>query len=156
MDAPDPNFPGHAPAPPGPPLPAPLAPDESAPPPNMRVLAICFLVGVALAIAFANYLVSTKPGNRLVIVNAGSTFLDSVTVDPEPAGANWFDRRWGLIAARDSAWMRLPPGAGDTDVKVWRSGHVVADHAVFFGGDTIFEIRVGDENQLGRYRRLAK
>jgi len=47
-------------------------------------------------------------------------------------------------------------GAGDTDIKVWRAGHVVADHAVQFGGNTIFEIRVGDANQLGRYRRLGR
>jgi hypothetical protein len=135
------------------------APDGAAdgpPPINPRLLAGFFLVGLVLAVVLAGWLMSLKPGNRIVVVNAGSTFVDSVTVDPDPAGSDLFLRRWGLIAARDSAWIRLQPGAGDADVKVYRGGRVVADHAVFFGGNTIFEVRVGDAAQLGRYRRLGR
>ncbi len=137
---------------------APAAPalERTTPPPDMRILAACFLVGLVGAVVLANYLVSTKPGNRLVVVNAGAAPLDSITVDPEPIGANWFVRRYGAVAARDSAWYRLPPGPGDTDIKAWRGGHVAADHAVQFGGNTIFELRVGDANQVGRYRRLGR
>jgi len=156
MDPIDPNAPGPHLPPPGPPAPPDVAPERPIPPPDMRVLAVCFLVGLVLAILLGNYLVGTKPGNRLVVLNAGATPVDSVTVDPEPAGANWFLRRFGAVAPQDSTWLRLPPGAGDTDIKVWRAGHVVADHAVQFGGNTIFEIRVGDANQLGRYRRLGR
>ncbi len=133
-----------------------VSPDAPFPRPDMRILAVCFLIGLALAVVLANLLVASKPGNRLVIVNAGSTFVDSVTIDPEPAGANWFYRRWGMIAAKDSAWIRLPPQSGDADVKVYRAGHVIADHAVEFSGNSIFEVRVGDQAQLGRYRRLGR
>jgi hypothetical protein len=152
----DPNGPAAPPPAAGPPLPPPVAPHDATPPPNMRLLAVCFLVGLVLAVALANWLVSLKPGNRLVVVNANPTFLDSVTVDPEPAGANWFVRRYGAVAGNDSAWVRLPPGEGTTDIKVWRGGHVIADHAVDFGGNTIFEVRVGEGHQLGRYRRLGR
>jgi hypothetical protein len=135
---------------------APPPPAREIPPPDKRILLVCFLVGCALAVALANGLVASKPGNRLVIVNAGGTFVDSVTVDPEPAGANWFYRRWGMIAAKDSAWFRLPPQSGDADVKVYRGGHVISDDAVQFSGNTIFEVRVGDAAHLGRYRRLGR
>ena len=44
----------------------------------------------------------------------------------------------------------------DAHVKVYRAGHVIADQAVQFGGNTLFEVRVGDAAQLGRYRRLGR
>jgi hypothetical protein len=40
-------------------------------------------------------------------------------------------------------------------VRVWRGGRTVANHAVYFGGQSIFELRVGDTDQLGRYRRTS-
>lgn len=143
--------------PPGaPPAPPHEIPPREIPPPDKRILLACFLVGTVLAIVLANGLVASKPGNRLVVVNAGTTLVDSVSIDPEPAGANWFYRRWGMIAAQDSAWIRLPPQGGDADVKVYRGGHVISDNAVQFTGNSIFEVRVGDSAQLGRYRRLGK
>jgi len=150
-DAPDaPNAADRPTNPPG------VSPDAPFPRPDTRILAVCFLIGLVLALVVANRLVASKPGNRLVVVNAGGTFVDSVTIDPEPAGANWFYRRWGIISARDSVEIRLPPESGDADVKVYRGGHVIADHAVEFSGNSIFEVRVGGDAQLGRYRRLGR
>ena len=95
-------------------------------------------------------------GNRLVVINAGTAALDSVVVEPEPPGANLLAARSGYVAARDSAWLALPEATGDTDVRVYRGGRMVANHAVYFGGQSIFELRVGDVDQLGRYRRTDR
>lgn len=95
-------------------------------------------------------------GNRLVVINAGTASLDSIVIEPEPPGANLLAARAGYVAARDSIWLVLPEATGDTDVRAYRGGRAVANHAVYFGGQSIFELRVGDVDQLGRYRRTDR
>ena len=95
-------------------------------------------------------------GNRLVVINAGSQPLDSVVVEPEPPGANLLAARAGGVPARDSVWLALPRAQGDADVRIHRGGRTVAHHAVAFGGNSVFEIRVGDRDELGRYRRIDR
>jgi len=118
------------------------------------------LIGLAVVLAAAMIaFLALRPrgapaGNYLVLLNAGTAALDSVTVTPEPPGANLLSTRHGYLAPRDSAWIILPAATGDADVQVWRGGRVVADHAIYFGGQSVFEVRVGDRDQLGRYRRL--
>jgi len=95
-------------------------------------------------------------GNRLVVLNAGGASVDSIVIEPEPPGANLLNARSGYLASQDSVWIALPAASGDTDVRVWRGGRAVANHAVYFGGQSIFELRVGDRDQLGRYRRTGR
>jgi len=108
------------------------------------------------AIALALRPRGIPPGNRLVVVNAGSLPLDSVVVESEPPGANLLKARAGAVPARDSIWLALPRARGDADVRIYRGGIAVANHAVEFGGDSVFEVRVGDRDQIGRYRRMGR
>ncbi|MEP7029077.1 MAG: hypothetical protein ABI960_10815 [Candidatus Eisenbacteria bacterium] len=124
--------------------------------PPLRLVALAILAAVLLAIGITLRPTGPPAGNRLVVVNAGSGSLDSVTVEPEPPGANLLAARAGYVAAQDSLWLALPEATGDTDVRVYRGGRVVANHAVYFGGQSIFEVRVGDTDQLGRYRRTDR
>jgi len=118
---------------------------------------------VALAIVFATLVTAvialrpfgTAAGNRLVVINAGSTALDSVVVEAEPPGANLLAGHAGAVGPRDSLWLALPRARGDADVRIFRGGGVVAHHAVYFGGNSVFEVRIGDRDQLGRYRRTG-
>ncbi|MEO6462096.1 MAG: hypothetical protein ABIP29_03385 [Candidatus Eisenbacteria bacterium] len=93
-------------------------------------------------------------GNAVVVINTGATGVDSVVIEADPPGTHHLAARAGYVAPMDSARLALPAGAGDADIRVWRNGHVVADHLAYFGGRTWFEVRVGDAAQLGRYRRL--
>ena len=118
---------------------------------------------VALAIVFASLLgalialrpFGTAAGNRLVVINAGSIALDSIVVESEPPGANLLTGHAGAVAPRDSLWLALPRARGDADVRIFRAGSVVAHHAVYYGGNSVFEVRIGDRDQLGRYRRTG-
>jgi hypothetical protein len=110
-------------------------------------------VGTALMVGLQPH--GPSPGNRLVVINAGSASLDSIVVGPEPPGANLLAARGGYLAAQDSVWITLPRAKGDVDVRVYRGSDAIANHAVYFGGNSIFELRVGDRDQLGRYRRTG-
>jgi hypothetical protein len=121
-----------------------------------RHVALAIVALSLLAIAIALRPAGFPPGNRLVVVNAGSQPLDSVVVEPEPPGANLLNARAGGVPARDSVWLALPRARGDADVRIYRGGIAVANHAVEFGGDSVFEIRVGDRDQIGRYRRMGR
>jgi hypothetical protein len=92
-------------------------------------------------------------GNGLVVINAGTTGVDSIVVEADPPGTHALAGRHGYLAPGDSARIALPDGRGDADVRVWRDGRVVADHLAWFGGRSLFEVRVGDAAQAGRYRR---
>lgn len=125
-----------------------------APPRGLIALVVLVVVGMMA-------LLSLRPqgppaGNRLVVLNAGTSALDSIVIEPEPPGANLLAARAGYVAAQDSVWIALPKAAGDTDIRVYKGGAAVANHAVYFGGNTIFELRVGDGAQQGIYRRLAR
>lgn len=118
------------------------------------------MFGVALLALVAAILSGRREpipaGNALVVVNAGAISLDSVVIEPDPPGQNPLSGRMHYVAARDSSSFLLPPGRGDADIRVWRGGRVVADHLAQFGGTTIFEVRVGDSTEIGRYRRIAR
>lgn len=93
------------------------------------------------------------PGNAVIVLNAGSTGVDSIVIAADPPGTHALAGRHGYLAPLDSARVGLPRGAGDADVRVWRDGRVVANHLAYFGGRSLFELRVGDSAQAGRYRR---
>lgn len=92
-------------------------------------------------------------GNAVIVLNAGSTGVDSIVIEADPPGTHGLAARHGYLAPLDSALVVLPGGAGDADVRVWRDRRVVADHLAYFGGRSLFEVRVGDSAQAGRYRR---
>ena len=121
---------------------------------NPRLIALTILGGALVVIALSLRPRGMPPGNRLVVLNTGSSTLDSVVVIAEPPGANLIAGHAGVVAPQDSLWLALPRAKGDADVRVYRGGRAVAQHAVYFGGDSVFEVRVGDRDQLGRYRRL--
>jgi hypothetical protein len=93
------------------------------------------------------------PGNAVVVLNAGRRGVDSIVVEPDPPRAHAITARHGYLAPSDSARVPLPRGRGDVDVRIWRDGRVVADHVAYFGGQSVFEVRVGDTAQAGRYRK---
>lgn len=115
------------------------------------ILALAMIAGLALVLSLRPRAVSR--GNRLVVINAGTASLDSIVVEPEPPGANLLSARSGYLATQDSVWIVLPAATGDADVRIYRGESAVANHAAYFGGNSIFEVRVGDHDQLGRYRR---
>lgn len=122
--------------------------------PRLVALAIAGVALVAIALALRQD--GLPAGNRLVVVNAGGAPLDSVVVEPEPPGANLLAARAGAVPPRDSVWVSLPRARGDADVRIYRGGIAVANHAIEFGGDSVFEVRIGDHDQLGRYRRMGR
>ena len=124
------------------------------PPRGLIGLAVLFVVGCVVLLTLRPQ--GPPAGNRLVVLNAGTSSLDSIVIEPEPPGANLLAARAGYVAAQDSVWIALPKAAGDTDIRIYRGGAAVANHAVYFGGNTIFELRVGDRDQQGIYRRLAR
>jgi hypothetical protein len=123
--------------------------------PRGAVILALTLPLIGLLVIFALTPPGAPTGNRLVVLNAGSASLDSIVIEPEPPGANLLNARSGYLASMDSVWIALPEATGDTDVRVWRGGRAVANHAVYFGGQSIFELRVGDTDQMGRYRRTG-
>jgi hypothetical protein len=92
-------------------------------------------------------------GNAVLVLNAGSRGVDSIVVEADPPGTHALAGRHGYLAPLDSALVALPGGRGDADVRVWRDGRVIANHLAYFGGRSVFEVRVGDSAQAGRYRR---
>ena len=94
--------------------------------------------------------------NAVTVLNAGGRGLDSIVVEADPPGTHGLAGRHAYLAPQDSALVLLPAGTGDANVRVWRDGRVVADHVVYFGGRSWFEVRVGDSLELGRYRRTAR
>jgi hypothetical protein len=120
---------------------------------RLVALAIVFASLVTIVIALRPF--GTAAGNRLVVINAGPIALDSVVVESEPPGANLLAGHAGAVAPRDSLWLALPRARGDADVRIFRGGSAVAHHAVYFGGNSVFEVRVGERDQLGRYRRTG-
>lgn len=124
------------------------------PPRGLTVLAVLVVAGIMSLLALRPQ--GPPAGNRLVVLNAGTSALDSIVIEPEPPGANLLAARAGYVAAQDSVWIALPKAVGDTDIRVYRGGAAVANHAVYFGGNTIFELRVGDRDQQGIYRRLSR
>ena len=113
---------------------------------NTRGLALAALLGVAGCAPAAG-------GNAVIVLNTGTRGIDSVVVEADPPGTHALAGRHGYLAPMDSAVVALPGGAGDADVRVWRDGRVVADHLAYFGGRSLFEVRVGDGDDAGRYRR---
>ena len=93
------------------------------------------------------------PGNAVIVLNAGRTGVDSIVIAADPPGTHALAGRHGYLAPLDSARVALPRGTGDADVRVWRDGRVIANHLAYFGGRSVFELRVGDSAQAGRYRR---
>ena len=93
-------------------------------------------------------------GNAVTVVNAGSTGLDSIVIAADPPGDNALAGRIGYVAPSDSAQVTLPLAYGDADIRAYRDGQVVAAHVVAFGRRVWFELRVGDADELGRYRRV--
>jgi hypothetical protein len=89
------------------------------------------------------------------VVNTGSFALDSVVVESEPPARTCSPGTRRACAPRDSLWLALPRARGTPDVRIYRGGTPVAHHAVYFGGNSVFEVRVGDRDQLGRYRRTG-
>ncbi len=130
--------------------------------PPLRRSALLALTLAALALATGLVLVrgrSAGPdGNAIVVIVAAAAALDSVVAEPAPPPVG-FDPapgpvgRTGYVAARDSATIALTPIAGESLVRAWRDGRVVAEHVVHFGGRSVFELRIGDRDQAGRYRR---
>lgn len=119
------------------------------------LLAVAMVAGVAMVTALPLLLPRRIPaGNRLVVLNARTSSIDSIVVEAEPPGANLLAARRGYLSAQDSVWLALPKARGDTDIRIYRAGKVVANEAVYFGGNSVFELRIGDRDQLGRYRRL--
>ena len=110
-------------------------------------------VAVGLVLVAAAGCAPAPPGNAIVVLNAGSRGVDSIVVAPDPPHAHGIAARHGYLAPSDSARVALPRGQGDVDVRVWRDGRVVADHVAYVGGQSVFEVRVGDTAQAGRYRR---
>jgi len=127
----------------------------SPPPSRGRIVALAVVFGSLLTVAIALRPFGTAAGNRLVVINAGSAPLDSIRVESEPPGANLLAGHAGAVGARDSLWLALPRAQGDADVRVFRGGVAIAHHAVYFGGNSVFEVRIGDRDQLGRYRRTG-
>jgi hypothetical protein len=124
---------------------------------NRRTIAgVLFVVALVGFVGFALWPRSGRAprGNALTVVNAGTSGLDSVIVAADPPGANRLTGRIGYVAPADSAQLLLPAGEGDADVRAWRDGRVVAAHVAQFGGRSWFEVRVGDADDLGRYRRV--
>ena len=101
-------------------------------------------------------------GNALIVLNTGSGGLDSIVVEPAPPavgtdpppGPGGPGGRAGYVAAQDSLVVSLTATAGDAHIRAWRDGRPVADQVVYFGGETLFELRVGDRDRQGRYRRM--
>jgi hypothetical protein len=122
---------------------------------NLRGVLLAFVLGAGLLLAFALRGRGQDAGNRLVVLNASAEPIDSITVEPEPPGANLLAARAGALAAMDSVWLALPRARGDVDVRAFRGGRAIANHAVYFGGNSVFELRLGDRAQLGRYRRTG-
>ena len=91
--------------------------------------------------------------NALVVLNTGTTGLDSIVVEADPPGAHGLAGRHGYLAPQDSVRIGLAAVGGDASVRVWRGGRVVAEHVTYFGGRSVFEVRVGDAAEAGRYRR---
>lgn len=130
--------------------------------PPLRRSALLALTLAALALAAGLALVRGREdapaGNAIVVIVAGATALDSVVAEPAPPPVG-FDPapgpigRSGYVAARDSTKIALGPIAGESLVRAWRGGRVVAEHVVLFGGRSVFELRVGDGDEAGRYRR---
>lgn len=119
------------------------------------LLAVAMVAGLLIVTALPLLLPRRiPPGNRLVVLNTGSSSIDSIVVEAEPPGANLLAGRRGYLAAQDSVWLALPKARGDTDIRAYRGEAVVANEAVYFGGNSVFELRVGDRAKLGRYRRL--
>jgi hypothetical protein len=123
--------------------------------PRGAIVLVLALPLIGLLVIYALTPRGAPTGNRLVVLNTGSAALDSIVIEPEPPGANLLSARSAYLAAQDSVWIALPAATGDTDVRVWRGGRAVANHTVYFGGQSIFELRVGDSDQLGRYRRTG-
>jgi len=123
--------------------------------PRGRIVALAIVAASLVTIVIALRPFGTAAGNRLVVLNAGAFALDSVVVESEPPGANLLAGHAGAVAPRDSLWLALPRARGDADVRIYRGGSAVAHHAVYFGGNSVFEVRVGDRDQLGRYRRTG-
>jgi hypothetical protein len=88
-----------------------------------------------------------------VVINAGSTGVDSIVVEADPPGTHGLAGRHGYLAPQDSVRIVLPAGTGDAAMRVWRDGRVAAEHLAYFGGRSVFEVRVGDGADAGRYRR---
>ena len=93
-------------------------------------------------------------GNAVTVINAGSTGLDSVVIAADLPGDNPLAGRIGYVAPRDSEEVALPIAYGDADIRAYRDGRVVAAHVVAFGRRAWFELRIGDADELGRYRRV--
>ncbi len=102
-------------------------------------------------------------GNALIVLNTGAVGIDSIVVEPAPAavgtdpppGPGGPAGRAGYLAAQDSLLLSLPATVGDAQVRAWRAGRVIADEIVYFGGASVFELRVGDRDRQGRYRRTG-
>jgi hypothetical protein len=123
---------------------------------GQRFVAIAIVALSLFAIAVALRPRGLPSGNRLVVLNTGGSPLDSVVIGSEPPGANLLFAHAGAVPPRDSVWIALPRARGDADVRIYRGGIAVANHAVEFGGDSVFEIRVGDRDEFGRYRRMGR
>jgi hypothetical protein len=122
------------------------------PAPRPIVLGVAVL---ALALALFWPRGRAPSGNSLVLINAGQSSLDSVIVEPEPASTVALRGAIGYVARQDSVTLALPAGAADANVKIYRGGSVVAHHVAYWGGESVFEVRVGDSTSLGRYRRTG-
>jgi len=131
--------------------------------PRRRVVAlalVAILLGAGIALR-AGRDRAMPPGNVLVVLNTGSSGLDSVVVESAPpavgtdppAGLLVVTTRAGYVAPQDSLVVRLPSSVGDAHVRAWRGGVAAADQIVYFGGASVFELRVGDRDRQGRYRR---
>jgi hypothetical protein len=132
--------------------------------PRRRVLVGLWLMvvligaGIALRAGRGRYV---PRGNALIVINTGSGGLDSIVVEPAPPavgtdpppGPGGPSGRAGYVAAQDSLIVSLTATAGDAHLRAWRDGRPVADQVVYFGGETFFELRVGDRDRQGRYRR---
>lgn len=119
------------------------------------IVGVAFVAGAVLvtgALLFAGR-GRAPAGNAIVVVNAATRGLDSIVVTADPSGAPGLAGRHGYVAPQDSARIPLAAGRGDALVRAWRDGRVVADHEAYFGGRSWFEVRIGDDDQLARYRR---
>ncbi len=124
----------------------------------LAIVAIVLGAGIALRSGRDR---ATPRGNVLVVLNTGTSGLDSVVVEPAPPavgtdpppGTGFATRRSGYLAAQDSLVFELPAQVGDAHVCAFRGGRAAADQVVYFGGESVFELRVGDADRQGRYRR---
>lgn len=117
---------------------------------SLAGLAVALAAGVALAPRGGE---RGPRGNAVIVLNAGRFGVDSIVVEADPPGTHALSGRHGYLAPSDSALVSLPGDPGDADVRVWRDGRVIADHLAYFGGRSLFEVRVGDSAQAARYRR---